>query len=246
MKIDGIDGEILAVGFDIDGTLYRAWRLNILMLMHFLRYSQFFLKYGLVRRKMHKLCFSECPSLDSGKGSRFWQEQARLMAHKIGFGCTPEKAAARLDRIAYNGLAPFFKRIPLCAGVDDVFAMLKAQGVKIALLSDFPPQQKGDLWGLKKYVDVMLGTEDVGALKPNPAPFMAMAAALGVPCENILYVGNNAEYDVRGAKACGMKTAHFVSRGQWLFRYIFSHNINVKDADFSFDTYSKFLGRIAH
>lgn len=227
MEVEGL-GKILAVGFDIDGTLYRQWKLHFLMFMHFLRYCQFFLRYGLARARLHKM-----PFLADFRG-----EQAKLMARLIGFGCTPERAAARLERIAYSGLSKFFDKMTPCDAVEETFRLLCEAGVKIALLSDFPPEQKGGLWGLKKYAAVTLGTENIGALKPSPVPFRVMAKMLEVDAKNILFVGNSAKYDIRGAKAAGMKTAHFES--------VFCHllHLHIKDADISFAFYKQLIDRL--
>ena len=86
------------------------------------------------------------------------------------------------------------------------------------MLSDFPPEQKGEVWGIKQYCDVILGTEAVGALKPSPIAFLEMAKQLEVSPEEILFVGNSHKFDVKGAKAAGMKSAWFVSRISSLFQ----------------------------
>lgn len=224
MNVPGL-GEILAVGFDIDGTLYRQWKLHILMFPHFLRYCQFFLKYGIVRSQLHREPFL----------ADFRAEQSKRMARLIGQGCTKEKAAIRLDRLAYSGLVKYFNRIKPCANVEEAFKALHEAGLKIALLSDFPPEQKGELWGLRKYVDVSLGTENIGALKPSAVPFKVMANMLGIKAQNILYVGNSVKYDIKGAKASGMKCAHFESLLRSALR------LHVKDADISFSTYRQFM-----
>ena len=52
MNIENL-GEIKAVAFDIDGTLYKNWHLYLRMFFHLLRYNQFFIKYGLVRDTLH-------------------------------------------------------------------------------------------------------------------------------------------------------------------------------------------------
>ena len=189
---------IKGVAFDIDGTLYRAWKLNVRMSFYFLRHSFFFLKYGLVRNIMHGT--EEFPN--------FTQVQAEHMAKKLK--TTPEEAKAQLDKIIYKGLEKYFEKIRPCRGAVEFIRELKANGYKIALLSDFPPEQKGDIWGAKSFCDVILGTEEAGALKPSPLPFCKMAELLGVPAEEILYVGNSHKYDVVGAKNAGMKAAWLV------------------------------------
>ena len=204
MNIENL-GEIKSVAFDIDGTLYKNWHLYLRMFFHLLRYNQFFIKYGLVRDTLH----SEEQLPD------FMDEQARRMAQKLN--TTTEDAKERLDKIIYNGLKKYFAKIKACTGAKECICKLKENGLKIALLSDFPPEQKGEVWGIKQYCDVILGTEAVGALKPSPIAFLEMAKKLEVSPEEILFVGNSHKFDVKGAKAAGMKSAWFVSRISSLF-----------------------------
>lgn len=192
-------GEIKAVAFDIDGTLYKAWRLNVRMAFHFLRHNQFFLKYGLTRRRLHQ----------NEAVENFNDVQAADMAMRLR--CTKEEARSRLDAVVYKGLEKYFSRIKPCRDVVETVRKFKEAGLKIALLSDFPPEQKGDVWGIKPYCDVVLGTEFIGALKPSPVPFAHLADRLGLPPEQILYVGNSYKYDVVGSKSAGMKSAWFIS-----------------------------------
>ena len=212
-------GDIRAVAFDIDGTLYKPRDLHARMMFHFFRFNQFFLHYGIVRSRIH----------DMGVLDDFYATQASLLAQRIG--CSVETAEERLERIVYKGLAPFFESIPLCAHVEETFQAFHDAGLKIALMSDFPPEQKGNLWGLRKYCDVLLGTETAGALKPSTHPFHVLAKKLGIAPEHILYVGNSVTYDVVGAKNAGMKAAHFEPRWRNLFR------MSSRKADISFCDY---------
>ena len=218
MNIKGL-GEIEAIGFDIDGTLYAQWRLTARALLRYVANGIFFLHYGLVRNEMHRL-----PQTDS-----FSQIQAEKMAKRMK--CSPEEAYSRMDRIVYTGLEPYFEKVKCYPNIEETFRKFKEAGLKLALLSDFPPEQKGEIWGVKKYCDVVLGTEKLGALKPDPYSFLKMAEALDVSPEKILYVGNSKKYDVRGAHNAGMKCAYLLP----LWRKIF--NKPLKEADISFSTY---------
>ena len=128
--------NIKAVAFDIDGTLYRAWKLNFRMSLYFLPRCFFFLKYGLVRIIMRK----------SERSDNFLDVQAKFMAEKLH--CSKDEAKEKLDRIVYKGLAKFFKNIKPCKGSIEFIKKLKESGYKIGILSDFPPEQKGDIWGI--------------------------------------------------------------------------------------------------
>lgn len=214
-------GEIKAVAFDIDGTLYRTWKLNIRIVFHFLRYNQFFLKYGLVRAKIRKI-----PLNDS-----FKNVQTKMMAEKLH--CSPSEAELLLTRIVYAGLSSYFYKIKPYKGAVELIKDLKNAGFKIALLSDFPPEQKGDIWGVKELCDVVLGTEETGALKPSAEPFKKMAELLNLPAEEILYVGNSHKYDVVGSKNAGMKAAWLVQPEKGII------GIKSKIADITFWKYSQ-------
>lgn len=60
---------------------------------------------------------------------------------------------------------------------------------------------------LHDHMGMFLSAGDMGAAKPSPVGFIACAQRLGVPVQQILYVGDSYENDMVGAKAVGMKTA---------------------------------------
>ena len=75
-----------------------------------------------------------------------------------------QKAQKKLDDIVYIGLRKYFPRFNPADGAPELIKRLKDNGVKIVFLSDFPPEQKGDIWGLKQYCDLCFTTEEYGAL----------------------------------------------------------------------------------
>ena len=213
---------VKAVAFDIDGTLYPAYRLNVRIVLHFFAHIREFLHFGLTRKELRKTA----PVGD------LFKYQAILFGRRMKIS-TPD-AENVLDKTAYSGLAKYFKRVKPYDGVVETFAKLKEAGYKIALLSDFPPEQKGELWGLKPYCDKILSTEKIGALKPSKYPFGILAMELGVKPQEILYVGNSAKYDIMGAKNAGMKTAYLEP---WWRRAL---RKPLKEADISFSNYWQF------
>ncbi len=214
---------IKAVVFDIDGTLYPAYRLNLRIIGHFCRYARAFYHFGLIRRQLRRTA----PLGD------LFEYQARLLSERLKI--SPQEAHSLLDEMAYTGLAKYFKKIKTYDYVFETFVKLKEAGYRLALLSDFPPEQKGDLWGLKPYCDKILSTEKIGALKPSKFPFGVLAMEMGVKPGEILYVGNSAKYDVLGAKNAGMKTAYLEPFWRRLFK------MPLKAADISFKNYRQFL-----
>lgn len=215
--------DIKAVAFDIDGTLYPSFSLYWRLIPYVFRHIKFYLHYNKVRNVLHRTA----PLPD------FYEYQGRLLAEEMN--CSVRAAKLLVRSIVYDGLKEYFKIIKPFKGVEETFRFLKENGVKIALLSDFPPSQKGDLWGLASYCDLILGTEEIGALKPSKYPFGIMSMALEIPPEQILYVGNSCRYDVFGAGNAGMKTALITG---W-FKKTFSRQAG--KADIVFTDYDHFL-----
>lgn len=212
---------IKAVAFDIDGTLYADWRLFIRLPAYFFKNFRFFLRFNAVRKQMHRTA----PLAD------FFEYQARLLAEKLH--CSAEEAKTKITDICYEGLKPYFTKIKTYPDVYGTIFAIKNAGFKVALLSDFPPEQKGRVWGIRSLCDVCIGSEESGALKPSKYPFGILARKLGVKESEILYVGNSIKYDVRGANNAGLKSAYLMKG----FRALL--NIPLKEADVSFRSYKQ-------
>ena len=71
---------IKAVAFDIDGTLYSSARLYFKMIFYVLKYLPFYIKFGKVRKILHKTA----PVAD------FYEYQARLLADELH--CSADEA----------------------------------------------------------------------------------------------------------------------------------------------------------
>lgn len=212
-------GEIDAIAFDIDGTLYPQWALTVRALPRYIRHGEFFLHYGLVRHALHKLPVQ----------ADLHKTEIAMLARRVGQ--SEAFVEQKLDSLVYTGLAPYFQKVAPYPFIKETFSKFKSAGLKIALLSDFPPDQKGDVWGVRQYCDVILGTEELGALKPDPHPFLKMAEALGVSASKVLYVGNSAKFDIDGAHNAGMKSAYLASGLRRLMR------IGLRRSDVSFFNY---------
>jgi HAD superfamily hydrolase (TIGR01549 family) len=63
-------------------------------------------------------------------------------------------------------------------------------------------------------VDMIATSDDWGTAKPDQSFFAAMIAAAPCIADQIVYVGDRLDNDLRPAKAAGMRTA-FIRRGPW-------------------------------
>ena len=161
----------------------------------------------------------------------YFEYQGRMLASSMHISV--RRAKALIDVIVYKGFRPYFKKIKPYKGVVETFKLLKEAGYKIGILSDLPPEQKGNIWGLAEYCDVVLGSEKIGALKPSKYPFGVVSMALDVPLNEILYVGNSVYCDIYGAKNAGMFAAYKMSWWRMLLKR------PLKNADFSFSNYAQ-------
>ncbi len=224
--------EIKACAFDIDGTLYPEWKLYLRLFPFMLRNLPFMNAFKKVRREI-RVYQKKHPE---EKQHDFFDFQAEML--QVYLKKDKESIREELKTRIYDGWKPLFCKIKPYAHVVDVILALKRSGLKIAILSDFLTEQKGDIWGLLPFCDVVMSCENIGALKPSPHPFLELSSALSLQPEQVLYVGNNVRYDIEGAASVGMKTA-LIRRG--LFSLFKSKNEN---ASITFSDYRQLLGYI--
>lgn len=215
---------IKAVGFDLDGTLYPAWLMYVVSADIGLRHPFLLHAFSTVRRALRNPTLVHAQdNVTAGQQQTiseiFKLHQATLVAKNLGADLNA--TARSIDEIVYSAIEKRFGHVKPCPGVTTCLGTLRHSGLRLGLLSDLPPAKKIELLGFGDYFDLVLCSEDFGALKPDPRPFSALSAGLSVEPESILYVGNKREYDIAGAKSVGMKTA-FIGRGK------------VPDADFIF------------
>ena len=213
---------VSVIAFDIDGTLYPSLNFYLRLIPYFLKHFSFFLKFNKARKVLHK----------TAPLSDFYEYQARLLAEIENI--PSEKAKSQIQQIVYDGMKPYFDKTSSFKGVKDCFEKLKKAGFRLALLSDFPPSQKGEVWGVLPYCDVVLGSEECGALKPSKYPFGILCHKLNCKSDEVLYVGNSKKYDVNGAKNAGMKTAYVLP---WWRKIL---HLPLKSADINFSNYRQF------
>ena len=213
---------IKAVGFDLDGTLYPAWLMYAFSAGIAFRHPFLLWAFGTARVALRR----EEREKTGGNGEKkdaafenFRERQASVVAGNLA--SAPTDLSRTIDIAIYRTIEDGFRHIKPYKGALGCLKTLRGAGFRLGLLSDLPPGRKIELMGLGSFFDVALCSESYGALKPSVRPFLALAERLETKPEEVLYVGNNYEYDIVGAKKAGMKTALIGGRGG-------------RDADFSF------------
>lgn len=193
-------GELEAVAFDIDGTIYPNYTMYRASLPIVLANLRLFRAFGRARRMVR----IDPPAKD------LRLETARITASLLGADSTA--VATRIDEVIYRRWEQVLRRVPLFPGVPETLRVLRERGYRIGALSDFPVVTKLELFGIDDLWDCVLCSEETGFLKPHRAPFLRLAECLQTETNRILYVGNSYRYDVLGARAVGMRTVHLARR----------------------------------
>jgi HAD superfamily hydrolase (TIGR01509 family) len=92
-------------------------------------------------------------------------------------------------------------------GMAGVLRALKARGVRLAALSDYPAEAKLEAMGIRPLFDVIVTAQDdeIRAFKPNPRGLRVALQRLGVTPSQALYVGDRVDVDARAAAAAGVR-----------------------------------------
>jgi putative hydrolase of the HAD superfamily len=219
---NNIDG----IAFDLDGTLYPNYRFYIRLIPFILREFPLLWAFGKARDVLRGKIPGKTVQKAPATGEDFYDAQARHM------GAFLKKDMAfikeQTERLIYRGWEPLFRKIKPFPHVRETLAAIRRGGLRMGLMSDFPPERKLEHLGLGGIWDAVCCSEQVGRLKPAPEPFEELARAMGLKPERLLYVGNSLSYDVIGAKKAGMKAALICSPLQRKGR---------AEADFVFNDY---------
>lgn len=197
---------ILALGFDIDGTLYAESKLYRKLFFKAIPRLRLLYAFNSVRHDIRSLLKSEeyrsknIKSIDD-----FHHFQAGLVAKRVGKD--QGLVHKEIESFFYKAALEPFSDIPLYKGVKELLVNMKNRGLLLGALSDFPCDEKIRLMGLDSIFDVVMTSEETGFVKPDPASFALFAKRMGVDPGKILFVGNSERYDVAGSIGAGMRAA---------------------------------------
>jgi len=147
-----------------------------------------------------------------------------------------EETIKRIDyRILSNGIAAYRRAqsgvlFPY-PHVRSTLVKLKEKNLVLGIVSDAPRMRA---WlrlaemNMTHYFDVVVTLDDTGLLKPNKMPFEKALKELKFKADEILFVGDNPERDIKGAKEAGMKTC-LAKYGQKIFSKKIKADYEIKD-----------------
>jgi putative hydrolase of the HAD superfamily len=127
-------------------------------------------------------------------------------------GNSEQQADALYERfVIQEGFMPPFRE------VRETLEQLWARGLQLGILSNYPPHLEDILerHGLHDYFDFFVVSSLVAMEKPDPAIFELAIAKSGCPREEILYVGDNPDDDLKGARAVGLTMILIDRQDRW-------------------------------
>jgi len=193
------------VVFDVDGTLYRQAPLRRAMLVRLLR------SYALRPVEGWR-------TLRALSAYRHAQEALRTEACTNVADAQLARACGRtnlnrdsvlrcVERWMDQEPLPLLRRFRH-EGLVEFLEASRAQGLRLAVLSDYPAAAKLRALGIDEYFDVVLCAQspEIGVFKPHPRGLQVALRRLGVGPQECLYVGDRADVDGAAADAAGIKS----------------------------------------
>ncbi|MEV0266752.1 HAD family hydrolase [Streptomyces sp. NPDC050617] len=119
------------------------------------------------------------------------------------------------EKRAAAGKPEYFGEEDLYSDVRPALAQLRADGLWLGIAGNQTVRAGGILRELfTGDVDLIGTSDDWGASKPDLAFFTRVAEVVPFTSDEVLYVGDRLDNDIRPAAAAGMKTA-LIRRGPW-------------------------------
>lgn len=126
-----------------------------------------------------------------------------------GFDLTAER-----ERRAEAGQPEWFDEDDLYADVRSCLSELRSQGLVVGIAGNQTLRAEGILQELDLPCDVLGTSDSWNAEKPDVAFFERLVVEADVPADEILYVGDRLDNDIRPAQILGIETA-VLRRGPW-------------------------------
>jgi len=135
--------------------------------------------------------------------NRFWVADA---LEKLGCRLAPEDP--RIAKVVDAHFSAFYPYCQLVPGTKELLGELAGR-YPLGMLTNFthPPAVREiiDRMGLGPFFQTVLVSGELGYRKPHPSVFARLVAELGVAAEEILFVGDDLEADVQGARDAGLQ-----------------------------------------
>ncbi len=202
--------HIKAIGFDLFNTLItaepQALDEAVNRLTHSLRQGGLALEHEafIPAYRDAAMRFIKDTRLDGREThNRFWISAA---LETLGYDVPPDDPSVARAVDAYFSV--FLPHCHLIPGTSEMLGALKGQ-YRLGLLSNFTHAPAAmeiiEGMGLTPFFDVVLVSGEMGYRKPHPLVFRRLIDRLGVEKNEALFVGDDLEADITGARRAGLR-----------------------------------------
>ena len=205
-RVDEVVRGVRAVLLDVDGTMYHAAPLRLLMAMELASLPIATLSparsLGVVRRLRHFRNARETLRDERPPGPLDRAQYA--VAARVA-----DDDAAQVERDVDEWMIRRpCKWLRACrrAGLAEFLRTARGRDLEVGAFSDYPVDAKLDALGVAEWVGLRLAATqpDVDAFKPDPAGMRRACAAWGLLPSEVLYVGDRVDVDAGAAARLGM------------------------------------------
>lgn len=201
--------ELAAVAFDLDGTLfdhYGASRRAVRAWLPTLSGddSPELVDAWFAAERRH------FPAWRDGQVS-FAEQRRRRLREILDLLGLPPRSADDLDALFDEYLAVYRGEWRAFDDVAAAYEAVAAAGLRTAILTNGPEElqrAKIDGIGLAGRVGPVVTAEGLGVAKPYVGAYDGLCAALGLVPQQVMYVGDDYDLDVAGARAAGVRAIH--------------------------------------
>lgn len=200
-----------AIVFDVDGTLYRQGGVRRGMLVRLLRAHARRPAQGMRTMRAlqaYRRAQEHMRRSSDGSGGDGDTAAGQLRLACIWSGLDPGELGRYVERWMHTEPLDLVARAAR-PGLADFLEKARRRGLRLGVLSDYPPAAKLAALGVDRYFDVAVCAQDadVRAFKPSPRGIRVALARMGVEPGEALYVGDRPEVDAAAAAAAGVPCA---------------------------------------
>lgn len=136
----------------------------------------------------------------AGQYADFWTLTERALDYAFD-------RVGSVNRALRPQLLDAYRRLDAFPDARDTLAALKAQGVRLAILSNGSPSMLAaavDASGIGGLLDAVISVDAVRLYKPRPEVYALVTSRFGIAAESIVFVSSN-RWDVMGAASFGFR-----------------------------------------
>ncbi|MBI3329752.1 MAG: HAD family hydrolase [Nitrospinae bacterium] len=208
---------VKGIGFDVFGTLVLqegySLEQSVETLVDSLLASGLHLEkdpFVQAYRDVNRRLFAQSVQDGRETHNRFWVAGAlQALGHAV------DASDPRIDGAVDAYFAPFIESCRLIPGTGEMLETLVGTH-RLGLVSNFthPPALYRILerLNLRRFFQVILISGSLGIRKPHPMIFGELSDRMGLPPEEIMYVGDELRSDIVGAHSAGMRTVWMTYR----------------------------------